>query len=871
MINSASHQPDKYRGNPPVFLTPLLGREQDVAQVYALLQRSEVRVLTLVGPGGVGKTRLGLAASLRLCALFKDGVCFVSLAPTSDPQLVLPALAQQLEVKEAVGQSVLSSLTAALQDRCLLLLLDNMEQIVAAAPLLAELLAGCPHLKLLITSRAVLRMDGEHLFTVAPLALPDLTQLPDQETLAQQAAVALFLQRAQAMQPDFLLTAANARAVAQICVRLDGLPLAIELAAARIRLLQPYALQARLAQRFSLLTRGSTTLPERQQTLRDTLQWSYNLLEAHEQGLFRLLSIFVGDFMLEAAEGVCNLFWREGRDASASVLDGVDSLLEKSFLHQVQRQRGEPRLAMLETIREYGQEMLTNTGENEQARQAHAEYYLFLAEQAAPQLQRAEQVDWLTRLDLEHENLRSALNWLLERAQVEGIPQAERVLRLCNALHPFWWTRGYLREGWTFLERALMVREGAGTLAQARLLLAAVSYALHLQDLERAEIYGQESLALFREEEETDGMADSLYRLGLIARMRFQFPPARAFLQEGIELSRKGNDMRGSILFLTEQAIAFVHQGKYSQAITLLEENVVEVRESENVSLIAWILFCLAYVLLLSKADSARIHPLLAESMALYKTLEDQWHIAYVFCIQGETHLAQGETTVARTRIEESLTIFQEIGTWWELSEVRLSLARVYAAQGDFAASQLLSQENLAASRKRNHKPHIAPCLEGVARSIAAQGDILRAARLWGAAEALREALGAPIPRIYRAVLEQAVGQARDRAGEEAFARAWAEGRTLPLEQILADREPTLSPAQAVKPPHVSPVPPAGLTPRELDVLRLLAQGLTSAQIAEQLVISLVTVNFHVRSIYSKLGVSSRSAATRYAIENHLT
>lgn len=331
---------------------------------------------------------------------------------------------------------MLSSLTAALQDRRLLLLLDNMEQIVAAAPLLAELLAACPRLKLLITSRAVLRLDGEHLFTVAPLALPDLTQLPDQEILAQQAAVALFLQRAQAMQPDFLLTAANARAVAEICVRLDGLPLAIELAAARIRLLQPYALQARLTQRFSLLTRGSTTLPARQQTLRDTLQWSYNLLEAHEQRLFRVLSIFVGGFTLEAAEGVWTLFWQDDQTAE-SVLDGVDSLLEKSFLYQLQRQTGEPRLAMLETIREYGLETLRSAGENEQARQAHAEYYLALAEQVAPQLQRAEQVDWLTRLDLEHENLRSALNWLLARAQVEGIPQAERVLRFCNALHPF--------------------------------------------------------------------------------------------------------------------------------------------------------------------------------------------------------------------------------------------------------------------------------------------------------------------------------------------------------------------------------------------------------------------------------------------------
>lgn len=325
--------------------------------------------------------------------------------------------------------------------------------------------------------------------------------------------------------------------------------------------------------------------------------------------------------------------------------------------------------------------------------------------------------------------------------------------------------------------------------------------------------------------------------------------------------------------FLRNRPLRLCIRVSTARQLPLLSENVVAVRASEDVSLIAWILFCLAYVLLLSNADPARIHPLLEESLALYKTLEDQWHIAYVLCIQGETHLAKGEATAARALIEESLAIFREIGTWWELSEVRLSLARVYAAQGDFTASQFLSQENLAASRKRNHKPHIAPCLEGLARSIAAQGDVLRAARLWGAAEALREALGAPTPRIYRSVLELAVEQAHRQAGEEALAKAWAEGRTLPLEQVLAECEQIPSPAlpvQAVEPSPVSPAPPVGLTPRELDVLRLLAQGLTSAQIAEQLLIGLVTVNFHVRSIYSKLGVSSRSAATRYAIEHHL-
>ena len=328
------------RGNPPIFLTPLLGREQEVERVCALLQRPDVRVLTLVGPGGVGKTRLGLAVATQMRAFFGNGVCCVSLAPISDPQLVLSTIAQQLEVKEEGEQAILTLLTSALRDQHLLLLLDNLEQVVAAAPMLAELLVACPRLKLLTTSRAILHLDGEHAFPVPPLALPDLTHLPDQEALAQQAAVALFLQRAQAMQPDFLLTATNARAIAEICVRLDGLPLAIELAAARVRLLAPQALLTRLSKRLLLLTRGAATLPARQQTLRSTLQWSYDLLDVHEQRLFRHLSIFVGSFTLEAAEEVGGALRRDDQGAAASVLDGVDSLLEKSLLNQVRQQAG---------------------------------------------------------------------------------------------------------------------------------------------------------------------------------------------------------------------------------------------------------------------------------------------------------------------------------------------------------------------------------------------------------------------------------------------------------------------------------------------------------------------------------------------------
>jgi predicted ATPase len=324
-----------------------------------------------------------------------------------------------LEVKETGAQPILDLLSAALRDRHLLLVLDNLEQVVAAAPMLVELLAACPHLKLLTTSRAVLHLDGEHTFPVPPLALPDLQRLPEQEVLAQQAAVALFLQRAQARQPDFLLTAANARTIAEICVRLDGLPLAIELAAARIRILSPQALLARLTQHLSVLTRGAATLPARQQTLRSTLQWSYDLLDTHERCFFRYLSIFVGSFTLEAAEKVCGALRQDDQGAAGSVLDGVDSLLEKSLLHRVERQTGEPRLAMLETIREYGLECLMASGELESTRQAHATYYQALVGEVGPHLRGPERGKALDQLEQELDNLRAALNGLLAEGEVE--------------------------------------------------------------------------------------------------------------------------------------------------------------------------------------------------------------------------------------------------------------------------------------------------------------------------------------------------------------------------------------------------------------------------------------------------------------------
>ncbi len=457
--------------NLPTLLTSLLGREQEVAAVCAQLQRPEVRLVTLLGPGGIGKTHLSVQIATEMEAGYAHGVCFVPLASVSDPGQIFPTIAQALGLQPAEdrGQgwpesgeapshdksgSYIQQVQAHLRNKHMLLLLDNFEQLVLAAPMLADLLASCPRLHLLVTSRSALRIQGEYEFAVPPLAVPDLTHLPENEDLAQVPTVALFLQRAQAIQPGFQLTKANARTIAEICTRLDGLPLAIELAAARTKLLPPQMLLKRLAHRLDVLTGSVRNLSARQQTLRNTIQWSYDLLNSEEQRLFRWLSVFVGGCTLEAADAVYNAKAEQAMD----VFEGVISLLDKSLLRQTEQEGGELRLSMLETIREYGLECLVANGELEVAQQAHAAYYLALAQEAEPHLTHAvgirrrprnrrnlapgaglyltgaEQILWLKRLEREYENLRAALEW----SAAHGDEEMKLALRLSSGLLAFW-------------------------------------------------------------------------------------------------------------------------------------------------------------------------------------------------------------------------------------------------------------------------------------------------------------------------------------------------------------------------------------------------------------------------------------------------
>jgi len=499
---------DSYPNNLPAQPTPFIGREQEVARACELLSRPEVRLLTLTGPGGIGKTRLGLQVAAELSEHFTDGTWFVSLAPISDPDLVIPAISQALGLREARDQSPLEHVKSSLHEKKTLLLLDNFEQVVSAALSVADLLAVCPRLKVLVTSREGLHVRAEREFPVPALALPDAGHLPDLAALSQYEAVALFIERAQAVKPEFQVTNTNAPAVAEICIRLDGLPLAIELAAARTRLFPPQALLTRLGQRLPLLTSSARDVPARQQTLRKTIQWIYDLLTAHEQRLFRRLSVFVGGCTWQAVEAVA----ADVANETTSVLDTVTSLIDKNLLQQTSLEGEEIRLTMLETIREYGLEALSTSGELETAWQAHATYYLALAEEAALGFKSPQQAAWLERVEREHDNLRTALSWSLEPVPAE--PRIGMAFRLGEALREFWSVRGFYSEGRFFLEQALACCEGIEASVRARALNAAADFAFDQSDNDRGEALCQESLLLYRELGDTRGIASSLQGLG---------------------------------------------------------------------------------------------------------------------------------------------------------------------------------------------------------------------------------------------------------------------------------------------------------------------------------------------------------------------
>jgi predicted ATPase/DNA-binding SARP family transcriptional activator len=705
----------------PIPPTPLIGREQEVAAACELLGRDEVRLLTLTGAGGSGKTRLAVQIAAELVDAFPDGVQFVDLAPLRNPDLVASSIAQTLGLRERGGRPPLESVEDYLREKRFLLLLDNFEHLLAAAPLISRLLATAPRLKVLVTSRAPLRLREEQEYPVLPLPVPALRRLPPSDVataVLQSAAALLFRQQAMRVRPDFAVTDENARAVAEICVRLDGLPLAIELAAARVRLFPPKALLARLGSRLTLLVGGSRDLPARQQTLRDAIGWSYELLGEGEQKLFRRLSVFVGGGTLEAAEAVCNA---EG-ELGIEVLEGMASLVEQNLVHVEERSEEEPRFALLETIREFGQECLAQRGEAETIRRHHAHFMTALAEEAEPELVREDQAAWLARLEAEQDNIRAALAWALEN-------EPETALRLASALSRFWEVRDCESEGREALERGLERATEAPLEVRAKALRAA-SLTWHWRDNERARALIEAGLPSSRALGDRSGVAFWLNRQAALLMDRGDHAAARPLLEESMAISREMGDQR--CLARSAECLAEIEYQQYDFGMTRRwhEMRLAIHREIGDTFEIGRVLTDMG-ILSWQIADYETARPHLEESLAIQRKLGSRSAVASAMYRLGDVALCQGDLDAAEGLFEESLALFRDLGhrgsVYWALD----SLGTLKAFQGQYEAERRLCEEMVTLARALGKTLVIGRALARLASPTWKQGEVEAARRFY--------------------------------------------------------------------------------------------------------------------------------------------
>jgi predicted ATPase/DNA-binding XRE family transcriptional regulator len=728
--------PDRSRDF-PISLTPLIGREREEAAIAHLLLRDDVRLLTLTGPAGIGKTRLATQTALGPGAHFAN-VVFVSLAAIREPSLVLSAIAQALGLRGQVDRPTHDLICDSLSGREPLLILDNFEQVAQAGPEIVRLLAACPQVKALVTSRVALRVRGEHEFPVPPLDTPDPAHLPALEDVVRFAAVALFIQRAQAVKPTFEMTSALAPIIAAICARLDGIPLALELAAARIKLLAPHNLLARLDKSLALLTQGAADLPERQQTMRQAITWSYELLDESERRLFRRLTVFVGGWSLEAAEAICS----ENKSDGVSILDGLTTLVNSSLVVQETSADDEHRFRLLDLMREYGWEQLTAHGELSALRSRHADYYLALAERAAPEMHGGSQRLWIARLAEEHPNLRAALSWARDRQLVEiG-------LRLGGALWWFWQLHGHASEGRAWLEHFLSLQQTPDSIGDKAM------------------------------------RADALNGAGNLAWTQGDYALSERFLEEGLRLYRALANIPGVAFVLNTLGLIADEHGDYRRAVALFEESLALWRELRDVTKIGCLLTNLACVEY-RQDHYAKAISLFEEGLALHRAANDQWSVATTLCNLGEAMQMQGELARASHLLEESLELQKELGDKGDIAYTLRNLANVAREQRNLERAALLLCESLAIASEVGTRFAAVGALEGVAEVAHAQGRGALAAQMLALATVLRERY--QIARSNRDDINCAstINDLRATLGEEAFATAWAQGQKLSLKEAI--------------------------------------------------------------------------------------
>ena len=755
-----------------------------------MLRRDEVRLVTLIGPAGVGKTRLAVEVGHRVSGEFAQGVAFVDLSPVRDPSRVPPALAAGVGLQDVESPRLLERLFAYLRERSSLIILDNFEQLLSAAAWLADLLADCPSVTLLVTSREALRLRWEQTYRVQPLALPDPDHLPPLEDLARVPAVALFGERARAIDSKFVLGEGNSRAVAELCVHLDGLPLAIELAATRTNLLSPRMILDRLGQRLSLLRWEARDLPERQQTLRSAIGWSYDFLDEQEQALFRRLGVFTGGFTMEGAQAIACAGGEEAghQPASEEMLYSLASLVDKSLVQVEGREAQESRYRLLESVREYALEQLQIRGEVETARRAHALHFLDLAERAGPELFGREQRAWFLRLEAEHDNLRAALRWLSSRGA------HALALRLAATLGYFWSVRGHYSEGRRILEESVGRTPGGAADPRTRALaLSWLGVLLLVQgETRQARVVLEDALAVARSADDPRSITVSILCLGIRARLSGEWEKSTPLLEEALARSRGAGDAWGTARVLQELGAAAIYARDYGRAERLLEEA------------------CAGY---------------------------------------------------------------RRIGDERGLAETLLYLVMAVQEQVEASRAAALVRQAFAINRRLRDRRLFTIGAEAVLWLVGEVADPERVTRLMGMNEALRHVMG-----FARGVWEHALGAPAivalgARLGEESVAAARTEGYAYSPEQMAELALEVLDEATAagVRRAESGADDRHGvLSPRESEVLRLVAEGLSNREIAGRLFVTERTVRSHLTSIFGKLGADNRTQAVALARQQSL-
>jgi predicted ATPase/class 3 adenylate cyclase/Tfp pilus assembly protein PilF len=770
---------DRQLHNLPVQLTAFVGREHELEEARRRLAQPDVRLLTLTGPGGTGKTRLALRVADELAADYPDGVWFVALAAVMNPSLVAATIAETLGLRETPGESVVDTLRAYLRPKRLLLVLDNFEHVVVAAPLVADLLASCPALQVLATSRGSLRITGEHELLVPPLALPDVERGVQLDEVLASEAVRLFVDRARAVRPDFALTDRNAGVVATICRLLDGLPLAIELAAARVRLLPPEAILARLDNRLGLLTGGGRDRPERQQTLRAAIAWSHDLLDPTEQALFRRLAVFVGGWTFEAAEAIANA----PGPPSISVIDCLGALNDNSLIRVEEGGPdglADPRFSMLQTVREFGLEQLATSSESDAVHEAHSAYFLDLAAEAEPHLTGADSVQWLDRLETDHDNVRAALDWLRGR---DGL---ERAVRMAAAPWRFWWLRGHISEGRTELDATLSADGASSHTAEWATALDGAGVLAETQgDYARADELHEDALTLSRQLGNREGIARALGNLGVVAFDQGDGERATSLLEESLALAREtGNRLLIATALNDLGSIAFA-QSDFAQAESLFQESLGLRRKIGNRIDIARSLNNLGATAY-GHGDFANARRLFAESLDLYRDSGDKWGMAGALISLAEVTRREGDVARAASLLEESLALFQETGDTKNTAVALLSLGDAARDRDELEQATAYYSEAVSRFASVDDRVGLFDSLVNLGRLLVTRDQFAAATPVLGAAAGLSAEAEAAGTKFEAAGFASAVARAREALGDAAFQTAWQAGQTGSIEAAVA-------------------------------------------------------------------------------------